>query len=84
MHNIEQYCNLGSLICVSISFAPIIQVLQIIMLILSIILTLSGLIAKIMAKIKDNTLTVDDINEAKKTVDEIVDKIDDIKGDKDE
>lgn len=76
--------NFGSVICVSISMATVIQILQIIMLILSISLTAAGIIAKLYEKIKNKSLTLSDLNDAKEDIDELVEKVDKLKGDKDE
>ena len=84
MTRISDYCNFGSLLCVSVSMATMIQVLQIIMLILSIILTLAGIVGKIYVKIKNKTLTVDDINKAKEDIDKLADKVNNLKDKKDE
>ena len=73
--------NVGSLVCVSVSMASVIQILQIIMLVISIGMTLLSVILKI----KNHELTLDDVTSVKKDIDETVDKIDKInKGDKDE
>ena len=72
--------NIGSLICVSVSMASVIQILQIIMLVFSIGMT----ILSIIVKIKNHELTLDDVKSAKQEIDDTVDKIDKIKGDKDE
>lgn len=77
-------CNFGSLASVSISLATTIEILQFIMLVLSIVLTVGGLIAKVHAKYVNKTLTVDDLKDAKEDIDEIVSKIDKLKGDKNE
>lgn len=76
--------NFGSVICVSISMATVIQVLQIIMLILSIALTGAGIIAKLYEKIKNKSLTLSDLKDAKEDIDELVEKVDKLKGDKNE
>ncbi len=76
--------NFGSVICVSISMATVIQVLQIIMLVLSIALTGAGIVAKLYDKIKNKSLTLSDIKDTKEDIDEIVEKVDKLKGDKNE
>lgn len=84
MSRISDYCNFGSLLCVSVSMATIIEVLQIIMLILSIVLTLAGVIGKLYVKIKSKSLTVDDIDKAKNDLEAIAEKLDNVKDKKDE
>ena len=84
MTKISDYCNFGSLLCVSVSMATVIQVLQIIMLILSIILTIAGIIGKLYVKIKTKTLTIEDLNKAKDDVDKIAEKVNALKDKKDE
>ena len=84
MTNTKDAFNIMSLICVSVSMATVIQVLQIIMLILSIILTLSGLLARLYQKIKTKQLTADDIEQAKQDLENLADKVDKLKGDKNE
>lgn len=84
MTNTKDAFNIMSLICVSVSMATVIQVLQIIMLILSIVLTLSGLLARLYQKIKTKQLTADDIEQAKQDLENLADKVDKLKGDKNE
>lgn len=76
--------NFGSVLCVSVSMATVIQVLQIITLVISIMLTIGSILLKIYKEIKQKTLTIEDLQEAKQDIDEIVDKVEKIKGDKDE
>jgi len=76
--------NFGSVLCVSVSMATVIQVLQIITLIISIMLTIGSILLKIYKEIKQKTLTIEDLQEAKQDIDEIVDKVEKIKGEKDE
>ena len=84
MTNTKDAFNIMSLICVSVSMATVIQVLQIIMLILSIVLTLSGVLARLYQKIKTKQLTADDIEQAKQDLENLADKVDKLKGDKNE
>lgn len=76
--------NFGSVLCVSVSMATVIQVLQIITLVISIMLTIGSILLKIYKEIKQKTLTIEDLQEAKQDIDEIVDKVEKIKGEKDE
>lgn len=76
MNNIEQACNIGSLICVSASFAPVIEILQIILLVASTILTVLGLVLKIVGWIKNKKITSEDIDDAKNDIKNAKDKID--------
>ncbi len=76
--------NFGSLLCVSVSMTTVIQVLQIITLVISIMLTIGSILLKIYKEIKQKTLTIEDLQEAKQDIDEIVDKVEKIKGEKDE
>lgn len=78
MTNIENGCNIASLICVSASFAPVIEILQIILLIASTILTVSGLILKVVGWIKNKNVTSDDIEDAKNDINSAKEKIEDI------
>ena len=84
MTNLSNIFNFGSLVCVSISMATMIQILQIIMLCLSIILTVAGVFSKLVEKWKNKTLTSDDINDAKEQIEKLSDNINKIKGDKNE
>ena len=83
MSRISDYCNFGSLLCVSVSMATVIQILQIIMLILSILLTLAGIVGKLYVKIKSKSLTVDDIDKAKEDLEALAEKLDNVKDKKD-
>jgi len=76
--------NFGSVLCVSVSMATVIQILQFIMLIISILMTIGSIVLKIYDKTQNKTLTVNDLVEVKHDVDEIAEKIDKIKGNKDE
>lgn len=76
--------NFGSVLCVSVSMATVIQVLQIITLVISIMLTIGSILLKVYKEVKQKTLTIEDLQEAKHDIDEIVDKVEKIKGDKDE
>lgn len=78
MNKTSELFNVGSLICVSISMATVIQVLQIVMLVLSIFMTISGLIVKY----RNKDLKIEDIQDATKKIEDNIDKIDKMKGDK--
>lgn len=80
MNKTAELFNVGSLICVSISMATVIQILQIVMLILSIFMTISGLIVKF----KQKDIKYDDIKDATKKIEDNIDKLDKMKGDKNE
>ena len=80
MNKTAELFNVGSLICVSISMATVIQILQIVMLILSIFMTISGLIVKF----KQKDIKYDDIKDVTKKIEDNIDKLDKMKGDKNE
>ena len=58
--------NFGSVLCVSVSMATVIQVLQIITLVISIMLTIGSILLKIYKEIKQKTLTIEDLQEGDK------------------